>query len=110
MPKLCSKMLKEPVELQSLSIVGDGFGGQDKTWTSMGTLWCMMKQSSGNEGVEAGRLEAKTTVKFTTHYRSDVTATDRLIYQGVNYNIRNVENIDFGDVWMVLTADSGTPS
>ena len=110
MPSLCSKMLKEPVDLQSLSLVADGYGGQDKTWTSEGTLWCMMKQTSGSEGAEAGRLEARTTVKFTTHYRSDVSATNRLVYNGVNYNIRSVENIDFGDIWMDIVAESGTPS
>jgi len=110
MPKLCSKMLKEPVELQSLTVAVDGYGGQDKTWTSEGTLWCMMKQTSGSESTEAGRLEAKTTVKFTTHYRSDIDATNRLIYNGVNYNIQSVENLDFGDVWMVIVAESGVPS
>jgi SPP1 family predicted phage head-tail adaptor len=107
--KLCSADLRNPVEIQRSTSEDDGAGGSIVRWDAIGTIWCAIKDLSGGEALEQGRVIVKTTTRFTCRYWEDVAATDRLAFDGLIYAIRFVNNEDFRDVATIIEAESGVP-
>ena len=107
MSKLCARDFTEYVEVQEATRTADGFGGYSKTWTNKAYLWCKVEDKSGGEPLTNGRLETTTSTVFTTQYRDDVLTTDRLILDGVTFNITRVVNLDRKSMHLVIYGESG---
>jgi len=54
-----------------------------------------------------GSLEYQTSVEFITRYRDDVYVDQRLVHDGVNYNIRRVDNKFRNSKYMLIVCDGG---
>lgn len=64
----------------------------------------------GGESFEASRQNARETIRVRVRYRSDITTTHRLTWQGRNYDIKYVDKTHRrkGNLW--LTAEvNGAP-
>lgn len=110
MPKLCANAFTEYVEVQQPIESSDGAGGYATIWANLCHIWCKYDEKGGNESFSSGRLETSTTVEFMTHYRDDITTQDRLVLDGLYYNITRVENVERKDQWLRITATSGVAS
>ena len=106
-PKICTGDLKHPVEVQRNTPVDDEAGGYDESWATIETIYCKIKQKSGNEAFQQQNIRAISTHSFWTRYGSSVVEEDRLLYRGDFYNVRNVENIDERDMWLKIDAEKG---
>lgn len=89
----------------------DGSGGQTVTWTThIPVLWCSVENKQGSEPYgdkSTGRVRTFQKFLFTTWWRDDIEQTDRLIFQGVKFNIRNTNNIQLRNKFLQLEAESG---
>lgn len=103
----CSRDFSERVTVQSPTYVDDGFGGKTKTWATKTKIFCMIEDRNGSEGVNAGRIEDTGGATFTTPYRSDLLTTDRLLVEGVEYNIRSIVDVDRKKRWLRIIGDFG---
>lgn len=99
--------LKNKIELQELVIVEDGSGGQTRTWKTIQSVWASLRQTGGSERYQNDRLTAIANFKATIRYRSDISAVNRIVFRGLAYQIRSVDNLEFMDKWLDLTLESG---
>jgi SPP1 family predicted phage head-tail adaptor len=100
-------MLRHTVALERLTKTPDGAGGFVKAWNSLASVKAYMKVSSGSEQFSQDRLNAVQRVRAYIRYRSDLLPNDRLVFQGKNYQIRNINNLEFKNKYLELDLDSG---
>jgi len=93
--------LEEPVR------AADTAGGASVVWTDRGTLWAELRFMKGAEAVEAGGLQAQSTIKVRLRASAltrSVTADWRLrvVSTAGIYNLRQVSQVtDPANVWLV---------
>lgn len=103
----CSKDFRFLVTVERLTEADDGYGGVTASWATHTTLYCMIEDGGESETNVAGRIQLTSSVAFTTRYHSDVLETDRLLYDGVYYNIRGIENPNRRNKYLIITTEAG---
>ena len=56
-------------------------------WTPVATVWAQQRPDRGSERFAAAQVAGTAVMTFHIRYRGDVTATDRLEYEGTTYEI-----------------------
>jgi len=103
--KVCAGDLRHLVEVYSQTKTDDGAGGFSTSWTKEFNIYCSIEEKSGRETNAHGSLEYQTSVEFITRYRDDVYVDQRLVHDGVNYNIRRVDNKFRNSKYMLIVCD-----
>lgn len=99
-------MLNRKVELWDL-VVTKTATGSTRTFELVGTVWCKIESSSGVETIHTDKLKATATSKFTMRYRADISETAKLVYKGVDYQIRHINNVEEADKWLIIKGERG---
>lgn len=102
----CSRDFREEILVQQYVSADDGFGGSTRSYSDLGNIWGKVTDKAANEGEISGRVKATKSIEVITHYRTDIKETDRLVLDGVTYNIRGVINIDRDSLFLQITADN----
>lgn len=68
-------------------------GEQVATYTDYATVWAEMLPGAGNEQFIAQTTYASTDARFRIRYRSDVSVTDRVECEGVEYDVIGIAEI-----------------
>lgn len=68
-------------------------GEQAVTYATYATVWAGKRDLRGREYYAANQMNAEASTAFTMRYRSDVLATDRIVLDGMNYNVRHIAEI-----------------
>lgn len=107
--KYSAGMLREPVTFQRKTRTADGAGGFTEAWATISgaPTRCMVKPMSGGERYASQRVEATATHRIVTRYHAGLTETDRAVIRGREYQIRFVNNLDFDDRWLEISAQVG---
>lgn len=100
-------MLRHNIALQSRANTADGSGGYTTVWTTYATVGARLENVSGSERLHSQRLDAETTVKATIRYRSDITESDRVSFDGKVYQIRHIDNLEFRNRWLRISLGGG---
>jgi SPP1 family predicted phage head-tail adaptor len=85
--------LDRRITIQERTAVQDGAGGETVTWVDRATVWAAKMDVSGREQLMAHQMVPTDLVRFRIRYRSDVAMTDRVVYDGVAYNIQHKAEI-----------------
>lgn len=85
----------------------DGLGGYTSSWATQATIYCMIETTGGGEPLTGGRLEPTESLTLTTHYRSDLLASDRLNISGEYFNVTRIENVDRRSRFLKIYAETG---
>lgn len=83
--------LDQRIKVKRYTLADDGYGGKTRNApTVLFEAWASVNARGGSEQDRADREQAEATVIFTIRNRRDVTLleTDRIEWQGVEYNIR----------------------
>ena len=101
--------LREPIEFQRKTRTPDGAGGFTETWAAVAgaPTRAMVKGMSGGERWASHRLEATATHKIVVRYFDGLTEVDRAIIRNREYNIRWINNVEFADKFLEITAEVG---
>ncbi len=82
----------ELVTIERESRTPDGGGGAAVAWVAVGQVWCEVKYARAGEKRDRGALRETTVYKFialTDEVEAlGITATDRIMWDGAPYNIR----------------------
>jgi len=102
-------MLREPVTFQRLTRTPDGAGGFAEAWAAItgAPTRAMVKPMSGGERFQSQRTEATSTHKVVVRYFADLTEVDRAVVRGRAYQVRFINNVDFDDKWLEISAEVG---
>lgn len=102
--------MDQKVTLQRLVRTPDGAGGTTTSWqdfASNARVWAEVQAKAGRETMTEGRMSATFTVLFLIYNRGDVTETDRIVWQGVTYNIRGIRRETGRAMRLVIEAERG---
>lgn len=105
--QITSTMLNRKIELQQLVKTPTATGGFTQVWTSVAFLWASIKNTSGSELLHADQLGATSFSDFTIRYRSNINELMKIVYRGVDYQIRHINNLEEADLWLAVKAEKG---
>lgn len=78
--------LNQLIKLQSPTI--EKVEGEiQTTWADVADVWAKVISQKGSDAFETARLNAKETIRLQMHYRTDVNAKWRIIWQERIYSI-----------------------
>lgn len=85
--------LIEQITIQAESRSANGQGGYTTSWANVGTdatPWANVRMLSGDEALQAGVQRAVQQWRVVLRYRTDLTAKHRIVWNGLNLNIKAV--------------------
>lgn len=69
----------------------------DTAWTDFVTVWAEIVKQSANEFLTGfGEAEARTVI-FRIRYRADITTVDKIMFDGVAHDIKEISEIGWRD-------------
>lgn len=112
MGKCCdyhSGKLRTAVLFERETRTTDGAGGWTRTWATVADAptRSYAKPVSGRERWASERREAVDAVRVVVRYTSAIQTTDRLTVGGKSYNIERIDNVEFANKWLEITAAGG---
>lgn len=87
---------------------GEGDFGDIFEWVDHLTVWAMKQAVSADEVWASNEVYAKRTVTFITHWFSDIKETDRIVSEGVTYDIKGLSEIGTRD-GLEIKAEASNP-
>lgn len=102
--------MDQRITLQRIVRTADGAGGISEAWADFEdcpTVWANVVAKSGTESMIEGRMTSTFTVLFGIHNRRDINPRDRIIWQGVAYNIRGIRDMGGRELRLVIEAERG---
>lgn len=94
-------------EIQQLTEVADGLGGFTVSWAKFSDVVGFVKTVSGGELVETNegvRIGSDYMTRFSMQYIGGITDQMRILYNGETYNIKHINPVLDGDVWLNIDA------
>lgn len=71
----------------------DSYGAMTEAFASDGTVWANVKQVDGGESFQDDQHTAKKTLVFTIRYRSGITPSWRVQFDGEIYDLDDVAEV-----------------
>lgn len=85
--------LDRTITLQRFTETVNEYGSITKTWTPLVTLRAQILQASVEEFYRSFGESPETAIVFRTRYADDIETTDRVVYEGSAYNIRELKEL-----------------
>ena len=101
-----SAYLNNRVLIQSKTLLRDSFGQSIPTWTDFANLWANVLFQNGKEFNASNKEIAQTLASVRIRYRLDITTQMRVVFRGINYNIKAVLP-DNGHEYVDLAVEAG---
>jgi SPP1 family predicted phage head-tail adaptor len=105
--QITTGMLNRKIELQQLVKTPTATGGFTQSWVSVATLWAKIKNTSGSELLHADQLGATSFSDFIIRYRANINELMKIVYRGIDYQVRHINNIEEADLWLIVKAEKG---
>lgn len=102
-----ANLLWKTVAIQAVTEIDDGAGGFTTSWATTATVSGGMVAMSGNERFTSARTEAVSMWRLLLPYQSGLTAKNRVLIDGIAYNVSFVNDVQKRGVWHVLDLDEG---
>ncbi|MBW8066693.1 MAG: phage head closure protein [Ferrovum sp.] len=80
MSLVAAGFLDQRITIQTLTVVRGALGGHDETWSPLAAVWAQMMDMTGREIFQAKAMGSAATVLITIRYRSDVRASQRILF------------------------------
>lgn len=86
----------------------DGMGGVElSTENIQQNVWTKVRPLSGKESERFDKLNAEELTLFVTRYRTDIEEDDRIVWEGVGYNIRHIPRKSTRSMYSEFYAERG---
>lgn len=102
--------LRDRITVERLTAGADDYGNTVDGWETLLTVWADVRETTGKERVDAGRLEASRTATIRVRASSDsrgITAADRVQARGQVWNIRSVAEVGNDRAMLDLLVEAG---
>lgn len=82
------------ITIRGTTLVPDGYGGWiEGGVTDIATVWASAQQQGGREFIAADQVQSERRVVFRLRYRSDLDTTNTVLFEGTEFNIREVREL-----------------
>lgn len=97
------------IEIQRESRTPNASGGFVTAWFPTQQAWVSIEQKNGTERTVNGVLSNVETWKFSGTYAdlASILVTDRILFDGVYYNIRGIKDVQLRHITIVIGAEMG---
>jgi SPP1 family predicted phage head-tail adaptor len=87
--------LDRRLSLRHLVLGTQGAAGDypDQSYTEYAEVWGGKQEISGREFFAAQQKDAERTVRFTIRHRTDMLSTDRIVCEGIDYDITHIAEV-----------------
>lgn len=85
--------LDRRITLETYTTTKNSYGEEEKTWSTLATVWAKIDYSGGTEDFEADKNTAIGRVRFSIRHRTDVTEQTRILYESEYYDILAINEI-----------------
>lgn len=86
--------LDSMIEIQRFTVTGDdGMGNEIQEWVTLATLRAQLIQAGTEEFIRNYGTSEDTVIVFRTRYLQGVTNVDRVVYDGLVYDIKETKEI-----------------
>lgn len=86
-------LMRRRVTLQSVTSVSDGMGGTTDTVVAVAqNIPARVEPLQGNELLRAQQTGMQRPHRFTIRYRSDVTGSKTILYNGRTFDIKSIQD------------------
>lgn len=101
--------LRTACSFQRVTETPDGSGGYTRAWAAISGApdRCSYKSASGSERYSSARVEANYRGRIVIRYFAGITAADRVLIDGLAYQILWVDDIDRRKQWLALDLAGG---
>lgn len=102
--------LDQRITIERETLTDDGIGGKVSAWSTLAAVWAGVKPMSGREAIDRGGVVAVSKVRFTIRNSIDVVETDRIVWGGKLYNIREILLSGHRPLYLEVVAERGVSS
>lgn len=95
--------LNRYVELQTNTASTNTYGEPVESWSSVANVWAEKMDPKATERFAGDQFVATKQVSWRIRWRSDVDFLDRLVYDGVNYDIHGTIEVGFKKELILIT-------
>lgn len=81
------------ITIQRATEARDDFGVVSTTWAAVATLRAALIQASTTEFLQGAGLQGEAAVIFRTRFLAGVTVRDRVLFEGVAHDIKEVKEL-----------------
>ena len=99
--------LDKRITLRRESLTPDGQGGNHLTVADYDTVWAHVRPLSGREREQFDRVNAEASYLFVIRNRQDIRENDRVLWEGVEYNIRLIKGRAGRPLYLEIIGDRG---
>ena len=100
------------IGIQRATLTANAYGERAETWATLATVWAEVQYKvGGGESVQSDQVFSEQRVHFIIRYSSDVSdirPSDRIKYNGNNYQIEGVQEIGRGEGLRIVTTEFGS--
>ncbi len=89
------------IERQATTI--DDLGQETGDWETLNVRWAGLKTLRGQELERARQLVPDATTEITIRHFADLLVTDRILFHDRIFNIGVIDDVEFDNVFMILT-------
>lgn len=101
--------LNRRVQLQRSTPVIDPSTGYDHDeWATFAEVFAKVEPLVGREYLAAAAMQSEGITKFTMRYRDDLLPTDRLLFDGKEWNVQSIQNVRSGNRELLIYAKALT--
>lgn len=101
--------MNERITFQSESRADDGYGGFELSWDDIDTVWAHTRPMSGKEYEHADTMQAEGVNLFVTRYRDDIVPSNRIMWEGIAYDIVEIKRTTGRKLYTEFVAVRGGP-
>ena len=85
--------LDRTIIIQRVSTTVDAAGTPAEMWTDLVTLRAQIVKGSTEEFIRGSGASDETAIAFRTWWRDGITNADRVIYEGVVHNLKEIKEL-----------------
>ena len=107
MKKLCAQDFNRLVTIERPVETDNGSGGSVVSWVKVTNAWARMRPARGGETMRNGVLTAMASEMITIRWIPNFSEKWRLVFEGRQFNVRNIVDIEEAHVYLELSCDEG---
>jgi SPP1 family predicted phage head-tail adaptor len=97
-----SGRLDRRLTLQRRTLIENDYGEAVETWTTLATVWAEKIPVRGSERYASMQTVAEVEERFKIRYRKGLTPLDRVVCEGITYDVLGVLEIGRREGWEIL--------
>jgi len=95
-------LMDRQIELQRVTVTKSPGGAPSQSWAKLADIWAQVVPVSGNEVMKFQREVSQQVAKFRIWFYPGLTAKDRIVYGGQNWDILHIAEVGRGEAMEIL--------